>query len=703
MTVTRNSWKSHYGAVAVRIGTHLPDLTPYSKLISPTLSDNACFIELNQMSDLCAIATQDNGRVHLIHQFHFDPQNPLNPKGTNQLWTLVGSEAHVGTMTIPLTAMAQVESLVPEWSALRAIVDRTSLLALTSDPATATNPKVTTRRLMVIPHFLAKSLMDTGLDDAAELCIWAIKALNDFDTAANTATPAAAAAAATSTAPDAASTFRDVAYFLWMAATKVIQPAGLTLNMSSAPATEWISFQQRRIFGLGTVPGAPLVPPPGLPPPPPGMSSTALNNTLTNLDGTLGKLAQETELARTSKERATSATARALTKFGHLPEWTKNMILRATEPLPADAMDENGDIISVRTTTAKTYTDLLQVTTVGSCKQYLDHLLNDVLQCATNIPMSTCQAIHTGTLRWSNPDFPQAFSLFACPYSGAMPNSARLDQEAQELMLKATEGKGLSDGDVQKATKILLYAPCDMDTVAKMIGVFACLLQSLFGEKAPVVGAVSSWIPHIRANQLAYDHLTRNDRLFPTKIGWLIDKSIQIYLGRCAKTDSLDLVDEGILCFDPAQQQIVLGTFTMNGVPAILSSQIVRPTPPAWNQQPGGNGSPGKRPAAGAHLPQGPGQGRPVSNPDLNPDWKVSDGREFSFFLRRMRDAPSCWGPNIQACANYWLRGVCRASCVRAASHSPLPSTCRAKLGQFITSTRTAFQAERHANPPETP
>jgi hypothetical protein len=147
----------------------------------------------------------------------------------------------------------------------------------------------------------------------------------------------------------------------------------------------------------------------------------------------------------------------------------------------------------------------------------------------------------------------------------------------------------------------------------------------------------------------------------------------------------------------------VLGTFTMNGVPAILSSQIVRPTPPAWNQQPGGNGSPGKRPAAGAHLPQGPGQGRPVSNPDLNPDWKVSDGREFSFFLRRMRDAPSCWGPNIQACANYWLRGVCRASCVRAASHSPLPSTCRAKLGQFITSTRTAFQAERHANPPETP
>eukprot|EP00978_Attheya_sp_CCMP212_P028030 scaffold95621_cov31-Attheya_sp.AAC.1 len=84
--------------------------------------------------------------------------------------------------------------------------------------------------------------------------------------------------------------------------------------------------------------------------------------------------------------------------------------------------------------------------------------------------MSTCQAIHTGTLRWSNPDYPQAFSIFACPYAGAMQNGAALDQEAQELLLKVTEGKGLSDIDVQKATKILLYAPRDIDIAARMIG-----------------------------------------------------------------------------------------------------------------------------------------------------------------------------------------------------------------------------------------
>jgi hypothetical protein len=166
-------------------------------------------------------------------------------------------------------------------------------------------------------------------------------------------------------------------------------------------------------------------PPPGLPPPPANLSSDALNLTLTQLDGTLVKLAQETELSRTAKEQASSSSARALTKFGQLPKWTQSMIL-----LPnGGTMDANGDLVTDQTQTIKTYTHILQVTTVGSCKQYLDHLLNDVIQCTTNIPMLTCGAIHSGSLRWSNPDSPQAFSLFACPYSsGALPNSARLDQ-----------------------------------------------------------------------------------------------------------------------------------------------------------------------------------------------------------------------------------------------------------------------------------
>eukprot|EP00978_Attheya_sp_CCMP212_P033112 scaffold132168_cov73-Attheya_sp.AAC.1 len=88
--------------------------------------------------------------------------------------------------------------------------------------------------------------------------------------------------------------------------------------MSSPRATAWISSNQVRIFGAHAVPGnsgnGGFLPPGGLPPlAASGPTSAALNATLTNLDGTLGKLATETELARTSKERANSDNNRALT------------------------------------------------------------------------------------------------------------------------------------------------------------------------------------------------------------------------------------------------------------------------------------------------------------------------------------------------------------------------------------------------------
>jgi hypothetical protein len=577
--------------------------------------------------------------------------------------------------------------------------------------------------------------MNTRLDDAAALCIWTIKALADYETERTTTSPgaaaAAAAAAAASTAAAAAtaagaaptatgaapagtgtaaaadaptgpttiSVFRDVAYYFWLVAMDQVKSAELQVNMSSPRATTWISANQARVFGIASIPG--FQPPNGHPP---AGRDAHLSQTLAHLDGTLGKLATETELSRTYKERTTIDKDRAITRFGNLPSWTRMMILRASEDPPQDATDSNGDPQPWRSLPVETYSDILKLTTVGSCKLALDHLLNDNMQCATNIPMSTCQAIHTGTLRWSNPDFPQAFSLFACPYAGAMHNGAALDQEAQELLLKATEGKGLSDLDVQKATKILLYSPKDIDIAARMIGVFACLLSCIAGSNSVMVGAVNGWITHIRANQLAYDHLTRADLLFPTKVCWLIDKSIQLFLGYCANATRTSLVSNNIICFDQAQQQIVLGTFTMNGVPPILSNQLQRSRQHLPSSSSGGGIGNGNRNHGGDQRPSSGGKrngerqeydprGRPISNQHQNPKWKVTESREYTYVLKKFRDAPMCWGPGNPACANYWIRGVCREHCPREASHQPLGDH-KNKFHEFILKIRENYQEE---------
>jgi hypothetical protein len=86
-------------------------------------------------------------------------------------------------------------------------------------------------------------------------------------------------------------------------------------------------------------------------------------------------------------------------------------------------------------------------------------------------------------------------------------------------MIKATKKAKVCRMEMCKKQQkyYLLYTPTTMDIIAKMIGVFACLLQSALGLFAMAVSSVSS--PYIQANQLAYDHLTRNDVLFLTKIG----------------------------------------------------------------------------------------------------------------------------------------------------------------------------------------
>eukprot|EP00978_Attheya_sp_CCMP212_P015101 scaffold38834_cov33-Attheya_sp.AAC.2 len=261
-----------------------------------------------------------------------------------------------------------------------------------------------------------------------------------------------------------------------------------------------------------------------------------------------------------------------------------------------------------------------------------------------------------------------------------MNNGAAVDQEAQELLLKATEGKGLSDQDVQKATKILLYAPRDIDVPAQMISVFACLLQCMFGKKSLVVLAVMGGCPISMPTRCPMTTL-------PV---WMLCS-----LPRCA--DSLTNRSSSIW---ESHQQIVLGTFTMHGVSPILSKQIIRSRLPlpAVGRGGGGPALANRPPHAGKRNdhPEYDPRGRPISNPDHPSSWRVTvSNNEFTFFLKKMCEAPQCWGSGIPACANYWIRGVCRANCPREASHQPLVGVYKPKLfDNFVRKTREDFKEQ---------
>jgi hypothetical protein len=121
-------------------------------------------------------------------------------------------------------------------------------------------------------------------------------------------------------------------------------------------------------------------------------------------------------------------------------------------------------------------------------QQQLTRYLNDMKHCCANLPLATCTAICMGKFCWMLIDQPGAFSLLACYHLVATSTTAFQvsGEDAVSMHLRSTEGLGLNEADILKATtKVILYAPPKIDSLAKkkQLAVFGTLCGAIFGKK----------------------------------------------------------------------------------------------------------------------------------------------------------------------------------------------------------------------------
>jgi len=95
-------------------------------------------------------------------------------------------------------------------------------------------------------------------------------------------------------------------------------------------------------------------------------------------------------------------------------------------------------------------------------------------------------AIQFGKLLWVDTNHPKPFSLLAMFHLTASAMSTQIVSSIDEvsLHLKSVEGLSLSDADIAKATKLKLVTPTDINMLAKMLGVFMCMIGAILGEMA---------------------------------------------------------------------------------------------------------------------------------------------------------------------------------------------------------------------------
>jgi len=184
---------------------------------------------------------------------------------------------------------------------------------------------------------------------------------------------------------------------------------------------------------------------------------------------------------------------------------------------------------------------------------------------------------HMVVLKWMDLNQPKAFSILAMFHLAATATSSFTlsGEEEVRLHLKSTEGLGLSDADIAKATKILLVAPTNADMLAKMLGVMMCVLSTILGEAAPLSKATTHWVDHIGEHKMTNNNMKRANPAFPLQLACLIDKHIQLYLRACNKASSPDDISEVDLSIQLTQQQILDGLFPQSmPVPGPLQGQL---------------------------------------------------------------------------------------------------------------------------------
>lgn len=408
-------------------------------------------------------------------------------------------------------------------------------VALPNSTTVRAHPELTCKgkKCVAVLPFLAKILMDADTEDTFQLLRTCCKALADFDNQAPSLVARNPESDAEAEEPDAKDVFFRAAQFLYLVATKKIsEPYNLNLLTTSRPQGWAMGVKDAN--GIAVTGGS--------------MSATS-NDAALRLGATLDQFRQELkESNKLQHAKADKDKKSAKSGKDKLSEHSLRVVLNASEPIPDDLEDANGNPIMARQALAPMYDKLLSCSSVGMARDHLEHYLNVKKQCECVVPLPTCATTHMGKLRWSSLDHPEAFSILACCHLA--PGSApTVGKDGLAMHLRTTEGAGLNDSDVAKVTKVALFPPNSVDVLAKQFGVFGCLCGAWGGEQSDLQMEMDDWVAHVLKHEMTYCSLQHSNPRFATELACFVNHRAQLCLWDCTKATSSDDMSSTMLSF----------------------------------------------------------------------------------------------------------------------------------------------------------
>jgi len=182
------SWKALYAEIASKLLTRAAN-EPFANFLNKDNKAMACkHMLMASMKCVALMASSMSKSAKIIQHFRVDsqtyPARPISRSG--EAWALIGNGRTASPVKISSGFWQGCKGVTPMFENMCVVTNHDEFkdltVVMTEEPQNDKSLKFKGKRMIVLPPFLAKALMDADMEDAATVMMASCKTLYQFDT-----------------------------------------------------------------------------------------------------------------------------------------------------------------------------------------------------------------------------------------------------------------------------------------------------------------------------------------------------------------------------------------------------------------------------------------------------------------------------------------------------------------------------------------
>ena len=196
---------------------------------------------------------------------------------------------------------------------------------------------------------------------------------------------------------------------------------------------------------------------------------------------------------------------------------------------------------------------------ISKAMDYLLTTLTHEYKCCVTMDTGLVTALYSGHFLRDRDDSPGNFSFFLLPKKE--PLSMNRLKPSIILQLKATQGKGWSELDMKEAIKQGVTTPSDIHSFYHQLRNFLGLVCIFFGDESILANSLKKFIEILSQHTLTLEAAQFRDKLFATKLGYVVDTRAYRWLQQCQAYDNRQEVNDNLIQFENIVEQVLTDSF----------------------------------------------------------------------------------------------------------------------------------------------